>query len=75
ALFSTLRANLDPGVEVIEMDTDINDPEFGLAMAKKLDEHYQSWAQNRRRPKSGEEGVAERDALVAGSTRDRKAAS
>ncbi len=70
ALFSTLRANLDPEVEVIEMDTDINDPEFGLAMARKLDEHYQTWTQSRRRPKSGEEGEAGRDALVAGSTRD-----
>ena len=69
ALFSTLRANLDPEVEVIEMDTDINDPEFGLAMAEKLDEHYRTWAQSRRRPRNGEEGVAGRDALVTGTTR------
>jgi uncharacterized protein (UPF0261 family) len=70
ALFSNLKANLDPAVEVIEMDTDINDPEFGLAMAKKLHEHYQTWAPSRRRPRSGEEGVAGRDALVTGTTRD-----
>ena len=43
ALFSNLKANLDPAVEVIEIETDINDPEFGLAMAKKLHEHYQTW--------------------------------
>jgi uncharacterized protein (UPF0261 family) len=70
ALFSTLRANLDPGIEVIEMDTDINDPEFGLAMARRLDELYRSWAQRRHRPESGEEGVTGRDALVTGSLRD-----
>ena len=70
ALFSTLRANLDAAVEVIEIDTDINDPEFGLAMAEKLDEHYQTWAKSRRRPKSGEEGVAGRDALVTGTSRN-----
>lgn len=70
ALFSTLRANLDPAIEVIEIDTNINDPRFGLAMAEKLDEHYQTWAKSRRRPKSGEEGVAGRDALVTGTTRN-----
>lgn len=70
ALFSSLKANLDPTVEVIEIDADINDPEFGLAMAKKLDEHYQTWAASRRRPRGGEEGVAGRDALVTGTTRD-----
>ena len=69
-LFSNLKAHLDPAVEVIEIDTDINDPEFGLAMAKKLDEHYQTWALSRCRPRSGEEDAAGRDALVAGSTRD-----
>jgi len=40
ALFESLREHLAPSVEVIEMDTDINDPEFAVAMAEKLDEHY-----------------------------------
>lgn len=44
ALIDALRLNLEPSVEVVEMDTDINDPEFATAMAKKLDEHYQAWA-------------------------------
>jgi uncharacterized protein (UPF0261 family) len=69
ALVSSLEANLDPEVEVIEIDTDINDPDFAVAMAKKLDEHYRKWAQGRRRPKKGEEGVAGRDSLVTGTTR------
>lgn len=68
ALFASLRANLDPAVEVIEMDTDINDPAFGLAMAEKLDEHYQAWAQSQRRS-SGEEGVTGEDSLVTGTIR------
>lgn len=36
ALFSTLRSEVGDNVEVIEMDTDINDPEFAVAAAKKL---------------------------------------
>jgi len=40
ALFGSLREHLAPSVEVVEMDTDINDPEFAVAMAEKLDEHY-----------------------------------
>jgi uncharacterized protein (UPF0261 family) len=37
ALFDQLRANIDKNkVEIIEMDTDINDEAFALAMAKKL---------------------------------------
>jgi uncharacterized protein (UPF0261 family) len=38
ALFSALREGLDPRVEVIEMDCNINDPAFAEAMAAKLDE-------------------------------------
>ena len=68
-LFSSLKDNLDPSVEVVEIDTDVNDPDFGLAMAKKLDEHYQTWAKSRRRPMSGEEGLGETDALVTGTIR------
>lgn len=36
ALFSTLKSEAGDNVEVIEMDTDINDPEFAVAAAKKL---------------------------------------
>ena len=39
ALFSTLREELDTAkVEVHELDLDVNDPEFALAMANRLDE-------------------------------------
>ena len=39
ALFETLRENIDPDVvELIEMDNAINDKEFALAAAKKLEE-------------------------------------
>jgi uncharacterized protein (UPF0261 family) len=37
ALFAALRQDLDPRVEVVEMDCNINDPEFASAMAEKLD--------------------------------------
>lgn len=36
ALFSTLKSEAGANVEVIEMDADINDPEFAVAAAKKL---------------------------------------
>lgn len=37
ALFESLRKNINPGVvEITEMDNEINDEEFALAMAKKL---------------------------------------
>ncbi|NRF95908.1 Tm-1-like ATP-binding domain-containing protein [Paenibacillus frigoriresistens] len=38
ALIDNLKNTLDPRIEVIIMDTDINDPEFAQAMARKLDE-------------------------------------
>jgi uncharacterized protein (UPF0261 family) len=38
ALFAALREGLDPRVEIIEMDSNINDPAFAEAMAAKLDE-------------------------------------
>ena len=44
ALFRELRAGLRPDVEVVEMDTDINDPAFARAMAERLDAHYRAWA-------------------------------
>lgn len=41
-LFAALRAHIDTdAVELIEMDTDINDPTFARAMASKLDELIQ----------------------------------
>ena len=44
ALFDGLREALDPGVDVRELDTDINDPAFAHAMADTLHEHYGAWA-------------------------------
>ncbi len=38
ALFEAIRTGLDPHVELIEMDTDINDPDLATAMAVKLEE-------------------------------------
>ena len=39
ALFSALRAGLDDRVELIELECNLNDPEFSAAMADKLDEY------------------------------------
>ena len=44
ALFGELRAGLRPGLELVELDMEINDPRFGTAMAEKLDAQYQAWA-------------------------------
>lgn len=44
-LIDNLQATLDPSIEVITMDTDINDPAFATAMAEKLDRLYQAWIQ------------------------------
>jgi uncharacterized protein (UPF0261 family) len=43
ALFDALRDTLDPGVDVRELDTDVNDPAFAHAMVDTLHEHYQAW--------------------------------
>ncbi len=43
ALFDALRETLDPGVDVRELDTDVNDPAFARAMADTLHQHYQAW--------------------------------
>ncbi len=37
ALFSAIRATLTKSVELVELDTDVNDPAFATAMAGKLD--------------------------------------
>ncbi len=47
ALFDAVRDGLDPSVELIEIDAEINDPAFGEAMARRLDEHYRAWSQER----------------------------
>jgi len=39
ALFEALRENLSGSVELVEMETDINDETFALAMAETLDEY------------------------------------
>ncbi len=50
ALVSSLHTHLDPSVELIEMDTDINDPAFGEAMARRLDQHYRTWVDSNTNP-------------------------
>jgi uncharacterized protein (UPF0261 family) len=47
ALFDALRETLDPGVDVRELDTDVNDPAFARAMVDTLHEHYQAWVAER----------------------------
>jgi uncharacterized protein (UPF0261 family) len=42
ALFATLREGVGDNVELIEMDNNVNDPEFAEAMADKLDEYMKS---------------------------------
>ncbi len=42
ALFQVLRDELGDNVELIEMDNNVNDPEFADAMADKLDEYMKS---------------------------------
>ena len=44
ALFAALRETIDPRVDVCELDTHVNDPEFALALADTLHEHYRAWA-------------------------------
>jgi uncharacterized protein (UPF0261 family) len=55
ALVAGLKAGLDPRVEVVDLDTHINDPAFALAMAARLHEHCQAWA---RRGRPEQEGSA-----------------
>jgi uncharacterized protein (UPF0261 family) len=42
ALFQVLRDEISDNVELIEMDNNVNDPEFADAMADKLDEYMKS---------------------------------
>ena len=41
ALLEGLRETLDPAIEVHELELDVNDPEFALAMANRLHELLQ----------------------------------
>ena len=43
ALIGSLRATIDPSIEMVEMDTDINDPEFAKAMAECVNRLYHDW--------------------------------
>jgi len=42
ALFDALREGIDDDVELVEMDTDVNDEAFARAIAAKLDEYMQA---------------------------------
>jgi uncharacterized protein (UPF0261 family) len=44
ALFAALREGLDDDVELVEMDCNVNDPEFAAAMADKLDQYMKEHA-------------------------------
>jgi uncharacterized protein (UPF0261 family) len=44
ALFGTLRENLDPEVDLRELDLDVNDPEFAHALADRLHALYEAWS-------------------------------
>jgi uncharacterized protein (UPF0261 family) len=43
ALFGALRAALDPLIQIVEADTDINDAAFAVAMAECADWLYRTW--------------------------------
>ena len=42
AFIETLRKNLDPGIKVLEVDTDINNPEFAQVVVEALKESLRS---------------------------------
>jgi uncharacterized protein (UPF0261 family) len=44
ALFGALRENLDPEIDVRELELDINDPEFAHALADRLHALYEAWS-------------------------------
>ena len=68
ALFGALREHLDPAVELHELDTDVNDPEFALAMANRLHELYGAW----RRPMTRKEALERLRAQVAAGQADHR---
>ncbi|MBM3694928.1 MAG: UPF0261 family protein [Actinobacteria bacterium] len=53
ALVGGLKGALAAAVEVVEMDTHINAPEFAGAMAARLDEHYRAWVERRQSEQQG----------------------
>jgi uncharacterized protein (UPF0261 family) len=42
ALFDAVREHLDEGVELVEVDAAINDEEFAVTLARRLDEHLRA---------------------------------
>jgi uncharacterized protein (UPF0261 family) len=56
SLLGALREHLSGNVEVVEMDTDINDPAFARAMADTLHRHYAVWRE--RQQQQQREGAA-----------------
>ena len=44
ALFGALRETLDPGVDLRELDLDVNDPEFAHTLADRLHALYEAWS-------------------------------
>ena len=54
ALVRELRAALRPDIEVVQVDSDVNDPAFARAMAVRLDELYRSWASGSRKRRAEE---------------------
>jgi uncharacterized protein (UPF0261 family) len=49
ALFGILRENLDPDIDLRELELDVNDPEFAHALADRLHALYVAWASEPRK--------------------------
>jgi uncharacterized protein (UPF0261 family) len=49
ALVNALREHIGDWVDVRELDTDINDPAFAVAMADVFHGHYTAWAEQTER--------------------------
>jgi uncharacterized protein (UPF0261 family) len=51
ALFGSIRSGVDRAVvDLVELDTDVNDPAFATAMADRLDDYLRSDADAEDRP-------------------------
>ena len=48
ALLEVLRSDLAPHIELVEIDTDINDSEFAEAMARRIDVLFREWSSLRK---------------------------
>ena len=67
ALFDGLRDTLGPGVNVRELDTDVNDPAFAHAMVDTCcHEHYQAWTVGEAARMKREEALARLRAQAQG---------